>query len=129
MPYPIRVPGSGRPPVIEMVSGDIRTLTFEAWDAVADAAYNLTGATEILAKVFATSGGLPTGAALLSENLAGDVDVVSAAAGTFSLALVAADTASLAGDYWIDFKITDSGGNFLHPSGVLLRIAADSITS
>ena len=130
MPIPIRVPGLGRPPIIEVVSGDIALLgPFEAWNAVADAAYNLTGATEILAKLFATSGGLPTGAALITDNLAGDVDVVSAAAGTFTVAYALADTAALAGDYWLDFKITDSGGNFLHGSGCIIRFLVDTITT
>lgn len=130
--YPIPDPGSGRVPVVEVVSGDIKTLTFEAYNVVAGAVLNLTGFTEIAAEIFAMSGGLPTGASILSGVMAGDdfdVDVVSAAAGTFAIDLVAANTAALAGDYWLEFKLTDGSGNLIQTSPAILRITADAITS
>ena len=117
-------------PIIEMASGDIKTLTFAVHDEDTGAAINISAYTEVSVKLFAMSGGLPTGAALLTENLAGDVDLVNDATDEkYTLALAAADTASLAGDYWIEAKLTDAAGNFRHTSPVILRILADIITS
>ena len=47
----------------------------------------------------------------------------------FALAGVAADSASWAGDYWVEAKLTDAAGNFRHTSPVIVRVAADIITS
>lgn len=117
-------------PVIEVHSGDIALLTFEVVDEDG-VAVNLSTATDIDVQLFAIGvGGVPTGAAVLAENLAGDVDLVGGGtAGKCSLALAAADTAALAGDYWIEVRVEDAAGLFRTATPCTLRVLGDLITS
>lgn len=116
-------------PTIEMASGDIVTLNFLVVDEDGDAV-NLSAFGEILLEVFATSNGRPTGASVVSENLAGDVNLVGGGTGgEFSVDLVAAYTASLAGRYWLEVLTTDAGGNDRTLPPLYLDIRADLLTS
>lgn len=92
---------------------------------------DLTGATELLVKVFAIgTDGRPTGAAVISDNLAGGVDIDDADGGEVSVDWVAADSTSLGGAvYWFEAKLTDAGGNVRTVRPATIRILADLITS
>jgi len=118
------------PHMAPMVSGDIKTHQFVVVDTDGNVV-NLSAFTDIAVKAFALGDdGLPTGAAVISDNLAGDVDLVGGGTGgAFSWALVAADTAALAGDYWVEAKLTDAGGLIRHTSPAILHVAADLITA
>lgn len=118
-------------PTIEIASGDILDLNFKAVDENG-AVINLSAFTDIDIALFALDPAtdLPTGADLLAENLAGAVDLVSSGTtGLFKVALVAADTATLAGDYWLEIRLEDAGGLFRTCTPCILRIRADLITS
>lgn len=113
----------------KMVSGDIQDLNFRATED--GAVINLAAFTEIAVKIFALgANSKPSGAALISDNLAGDVDLVSGGTtGLFKDALAAADTASLAGRYWLQVKLTDASGNIRTCRPVIVPILPDLITS
>jgi len=117
------------PQTDKMVSGDIQDLNFRALES--GAVINLAAFTEIAVKVFALGdNGKPSGAAVISDNLAGDVDLVGGGTtGLFKDALAAADTTSLAGRYWVQVKLTDAGGNIRTCRPVILPILPDLITS
>lgn len=118
-------------PVIEIASGDIRDINFKVVDETG-AVINLSAFLDIDIAIFAIdpATGLPTGADLLGENLAGAVDLVSGGTtGLFKVALVAADTASLAGDYWLEVRLEDAAGLFRTCTQCTLRIQGDLITS
>lgn len=117
------------PTLAPVYSGDIVNVPFKVVDETG-AALDLTGASELVVKVFAIgSDGLPSGAALISDNLAGAVDIDDAEAGEASVDWEAADTASLAGRYWVEAKLTDAGGNVRTVQPASIRILADLITS
>jgi len=122
-------------PIVEIVSGDIVTLTFVAMEKAspnaAATAINIATATDVDVQIFAVDEeGLPDGAAVVSENIAGDIALVGGGTGgQFSLDLVAADTASLEGDYWLEARIEDASNRFRTLSPVTLRIKGDLITS
>ena len=117
-------------PVIEITSGDILDLNFKVVDETG-AVVNISAFTDIDAALFATDANdAPTGTDLLAENLAGAVDLVSGGTtGLFKVALVAADTASLAGDYYLEIRLEDAGGLFRTCTPMTLRIRGDLITS
>jgi hypothetical protein len=117
-------------PVIEMASGDEIELNFKAVDETG-AAINLSAFTDIDIGLFATDGeGDPTGADLLAENIAGAVDLVSSGTtGLFKVALVAADTASLSGDYYLEIRLEDASNFYRTCTPLTLRIHGDLITS
>lgn len=117
-------------PVIEMTSGDIIDLNFKVVDETG-AVVNISAFTDIDVGLFATDANdAPTGTDLLAENLAGAVDLVSGGTtGLFKVALVAADTASLAGDYYLEIRLEDAGGLFRTCTPMTLRIRGDLITS
>lgn len=120
----------GMPTLNRIYSGDIVNVPFKAVDAATGEAIDLTGATELVVKVFAVSeAGIPTGAAVISENLAGDVDIDDAEAGEASVDLVAADTASLSGRHWFEAKLTDAGGMVRTLQPAWLHIVGDLLTS
>lgn len=115
----------------EMVSGDIQLLAFKVIDTDGNPV-NLSTATDIDVQIFAIDPETeaPTGAALVSENLAGDVDLVGGGtAGDFSLALASADTDALAGDYWLEARIEDASNRFRTCDPVILRVKGDLYTS
>lgn len=118
-------------PVIEITSGDILDLNFKAVDENGTA-INISAFTDIDIGLFAIdpATGLPTGSDLLAENLAGAVDLVSSGTtGLFKVGLVAADTASLAGDYYLEARLEDASGFFRTCTPCTLRIRGDLITS
>lgn len=118
-------------PVIEVTSGDQKTLQFAVVDDTG-AAVNISAFTDVDVQVFAIDAetGEPTGAAVVSENIAGDVDLVGGGTtGLFSLALVSADTASLAGDYWLEVRLEDASNRFRTCAPYTLRVREDLITS
>lgn len=115
--------------VDRMNSGDIQDLDFRVLSG--GAVVSLAAYSEIAVKVFALgTDGAPTGAAVISDNLAGDVDLVGGGTtGLFKDALAAADTASLSGLYWVQVQLTDGSGNVRTCRPVILPIRADLITS
>lgn len=117
------------PQTDKMVSGDIQDLNFRALES--GVVINLAAFTEIAVKIFALGdNGKPTGAALVSDTLAGDVDLVSGGTtGLFKDALAAADSASLAGRYWVQVKLTDASSNVRTCRPVILPILPDLITA
>ena len=69
------------PKLPAIMAGDIVNIPFLVVDENG-ADLDLTGATELVAKLFAVGGnGLPDGAALVSDNLAGGVDIDDAEGG------------------------------------------------
>lgn len=118
-------------PVIEITSGDILDLNFKAVDENG-AVINLSAFTDIDVGLFAidSATGLPTGADLLAENLVGAVDLVGGGTGgLFKCALVAADTATLVGDYYLEVRLEDAATLFRTCTPCTLRIRGDLITS
>lgn len=118
-------------PTIEIASGDILELNFKVVDENG-AVVNISAFTDIDVALFALDPAtdLPTGSDLLAENIAGAVDLVSSGTtGLFKVALVAADTATLAGDYWLEVRLEDAAGLFRTCTQCTLRIRADLITS
>lgn len=117
-------------PVIEMTSGDILDLNFKVVDETG-AVVNISAFTDIDVGLWATdANGDPTGSDLLAENLAGAVDLVSSGTtGLFKVGLVAADTASLVGDYYLEARLEDAAGLFRTCTPMTLRIRGDLITS
>lgn len=110
-------------------SGDIVNVPFQVLDENGDA-LDLTGASELVVKLFAIGdNGLPDGAALISDNLAGDVDIDDAEDGAASVDYAAADTATLSGLHWLEAKLTDAAGKVRTVQPAYLYIAADLITS
>lgn len=89
-----------------MHSGDTLTLNVTVQDAVGDPV-DLTGATCTFGLSKQDSEGLPKGSALASPT----VTIVSAAAGNVSVAIVPANTASLAGDYYHELQVVDASSN------------------
>lgn len=119
----------GMPVLDRIYSGDIVTVPFQVLDEDGDP-LDLTGASELVVKLFTIgTDGFPSGAALLSDNLAGDVDIDDAANGEASVDYAAADTASLAGRYWLEAKLTDAAGAVRTIQPAILPIVADLITS
>lgn len=112
-----------------IVSGDIVDLQFKALEA--GTPIDLSAFTEIAVKVFALGAdGKPSGAALISDNLAGDVDLVSGGTGgLFKDALAAADTAGLSGLYWLQVKLTDAASKVRTCRPIIVPIDADLITA
>lgn len=117
-------------PVIEITSGDELDLNFAVKDENG-AVVNISAFTDIDAGLWAIGeDGLPTGSDLLAENIAGAIDLVSSGTtGLFKIALVAADTASLAGDYYLEIRLEDASGLFRTCTPCTLRIRGDLITS
>ncbi len=117
-------------PVIEMTSGDILDLNFKAVDETG-AIIDLSGFTDIDMGLWALDeSGAPTGSDLLAENLAGAVALTTDGTdGLFLVGLVAADTASLAGDYYLETRLEDASGFFRTCTPCTLRIKGDLITS
>lgn len=117
-------------PVIEITSGDQLDLNFKAVDENG-AVINLSAFTDIDIGLWEIGAdGLPTGSDLLGENLAGAVDLVSSGTtGLFKIGLVAADTAALAGDYYLEIRLEDAANLFRTCTPCTLRIRADLITS
>ena len=117
-------------PVISMTSGDEIELNFKVVDETG-AVVNISAFTDIDVGLFATDAeGDPTGADLLAENLAGAVDLVSGGTtGLVKVAIVAADTASLVGDYYLEVRLEDGSGFFRTCTPMTLRIRGDLITS
>lgn len=117
------------PKLPAVMAGDILNIPFAVVDE-AGAAVDLTGATELLVKLFAIgASGMPDGAAVVSDNLAGGVDIDDAEDGLASVDWVAADTESLAGVYWFEAKLTDASGNIRTLQPATIRITPDLITS
>ena len=117
------------PKLPAIMAGDIVNIPFLVVDENG-ADLDLTGATELVAKLFAVGGnGLPDGAALVSDNLAGGVDIDDAEGGEASVDWVATDTADLAGVYWFEAKLTDASGNVRTLQPATIRIVSDLITS
>lgn len=83
----------------EMTAGETRTLAMIARDN-AGAIINLSGATIEWNMARTPSGG---------SQLTKSGSIVSAADGSFSVALVAAETDSFSGDYWHQAKVTIAG--------------------
>lgn len=112
-----------------ITSGDIVDLQFKALES--GVPIDLSAFTEIAVKVFALGeDGKPTGAAVISDNLAGDVDLVGGGtSGLFKDALAAADTAALAGLYWVQVKLTDAASKVRTCRPIILPIDADLITA
>lgn len=118
-------------PVTLIASGDQKTLQFKVVDDTGDAV-NISAFSDIDVQVFAIDAetGEPTGAAIVSENLAGDVDLVGGGTtGLFSVAIVAADLASAAGDYWLEARLEDASNRFRTCAPHTLRVQEDLITS
>lgn len=112
-------------PLLRMISGDVKTLSFTAVDGDGDA-INLTGVTEITFKLWALDADdEPTGAALVDENIAGDTHLDTPASGTFGVDLVNSDTAALAGTYGFEFELTDASGNKRNTGLHYIEIIAD----
>ena len=119
----------GMPTLAPIRSGDIVNVPFLVVDENGDA-LDLTGASELVVKVFAIgANGLPDGAAVISENLAGDVDIDDAEGGEASVDLVAADTATLSGRHWLEAKLTDADGDVRTVQPAYIYILPDLITS
>lgn len=117
------------PTLDPIVAGNIVNIPFLVVDENGDP-LDLTGATELLVKLFAIGdNGLPSGAALVSDNLAGGVDIDDADGGEASVDWVAADTDALGGIYWFEAKLTDAGGNARTLQPATIRITGDLITS
>ena len=117
-------------PIVELTSGDERTLTFIVTEA--GAAVNISAYTEIEMELYATdAAGDPTGAALVTDDMSvGDIALSGGGTGgLFTVPFVAADTASLAGDYYMEIRLTDASGNFLTVTPLTLRVLADLVTS
>lgn len=110
-------------------SGDIVALQLKALES--GAAINLSGFTAIAVKLFALGAdGKPTGAAIFTDALAADVTLVGGGtAGLFQDALEAADTAGLAGLYWLQVKLTDAASKVRTCRPIILPIDADLITA
>ncbi len=118
-------------PRMYMASGDIKTFAFTMKDT-AGAAVDISSFGELDIQVFATTAGdgLPTGSAVITENLAGDVNLTGGGTtGGYELVLVAADTASLSGDYWLEVLAEDASGNKRTCLQAYLEIEGDLITS
>ena len=115
-------------PDLSMISGDIKSHFFRAVDT-AGAAIDISGYTPIVISVFAMAAGVPTGAALFSDNLAGDVDFTDDGTdGEFDVPWAAADTASLSGEYYVEVKMT-TGSSQIRTSSCIIEIVADKITA
>lgn len=110
-------------------SGDITAIQFKALEA--GAAINLSAFTAIALKLFALGAdNKPTGAALFTDALAGDITLVGGGTtGLFQDALAAADTASLSGLYWAQVKLTDAAGKVRTCRPIIFPIDADLITA
>lgn len=89
-----------------MHAGNTRNLNYTVKDRTG-AAVNLTGASITWRMAAARDG-----AALVSKSTSSGITVTSAANGLFTVALAAADTATLEpGTYWHQATVTDGSGN------------------
>lgn len=119
----------GMPTLAPIRSGDIANVPFMVVDTDGEP-LDLTGASELVVKLFAiNSAGLPDGAALVSDNLAGDVDLDDADGGIASVDYAAADTAALSGRHWLEAKLTDAAGKVRTVQPAYIYILPDLITS
>lgn len=119
----------GARPVIELFSGDIRELNFTVQDENG-AAVNISAYTDIDLAIYALDGDEPTGAALVSSNLAGTLDLVGGGTtGNFKWTPTAANSASLAGDYYLEVRLENATGLFTTCTPCILRVKGDLITS
>jgi len=110
-------------------SGDIVNVPFQVLDENGDP-LDLTGVSELQVKLYALGAtGLPDGAAVITDTLAGDVDIDEAATGEASVDYAAADLANLAGRFWLQAKLTDAAGKVRTVQPAILPIAADLVTS
>lgn len=112
-------------------SGDIVTLQYRVTEGLSGAVINLSAFTAIAIKVFALGAdGRPSGAALITDALAADVTLVSGGTtGLFQQALALADTAGLAGSYWVQVKLTNASSQVRTCKPFILVIDADLITA
>ena len=101
-------------------SGDTKTLTVSIVNA-AGVAVNVSTATAISYKLAAT----PYSTALVTKSLTSGITVVTS---TVSVALLPADTASLAGRYYHEMQITDASGNVSTVLSGQVMIEAELIT-
>lgn len=117
-------------PIVELTSGDERVLTFQVMEG--GSAVNISAYTEIDLELYATDAqGEPTGAAVASDTLSvGDIALSGGGTtGLFTWTTVAADTASLAGEYYMEIRLTDASSNLFTVTPLTLRVLADLITS
>ena len=114
-----------------MVSGDIVALQYRVTEGISGAVIDLSAFTAIAIKVFALGAdGRPTGAALITDALAADVTLVSGGTtGLFQQALALADTAGLAGSYWVQVKLTNASSQVRTCQPFILIIDAVLITA
>lgn len=113
---------------LRMVSGDIVTHSLRVVDS-AGAAIDISLYTPISISVFATNNGEPTGAALFTDTLAGDIAFTTDGSdGLLDVPWAAADTAALAGVYYVEVQLTDAGG-LVRTASFLIQIDADKITA
>lgn len=110
----------------DFVSGDDKTLRFTITDdgTSAGTPVNITGAT-ITFKV--TSGPTST-TAIIEKSTAGGITITDGPNGVCTVALVAADTAALAGDYWYELQVVDASANTTTTTFGRLPIKGDVIT-
>ena len=105
----------------QIVSGDTRTVTFTIYDN-AGAVYNLTGSTV----TFATSKN-----AAGASNFSTTAEFTTTATlsnptnGICTVAITAANTADLAGQYHFELKVVDSSANIAHVSVGVMTVMAN----
>ena len=92
--------------VTDLVSGNDRTINVTVTTA-AGVAVSLAGAGAIVWKVYGNLRGVTV---LITKSVGSGITVTNAAAGLFSIALSAADTESLEGEYRHEGELTDSTG-------------------
>jgi hypothetical protein len=104
----------------EMYSGDSKTIEVAITDADGNAVM-LTGATAI----YTIREAITSTTALVTKATGGSGITISGS--TVTITLAAADTASLAGTYYHELEITDTGGNVSTAFQDVVTIKADII--
>ena len=113
---------------LKIMSGDIKTIELALIDDDG-AALDLTGYGDIDFQVFALVDGVPSGAAVISENILGDVSIADADDGYVDIDLVASDTSGLDGTYYWELQAEDGSGNEHTVLGGPFVVTGDLFTS
>lgn len=115
-------------PHLRMTSGDIVMHDLRAVDHNREP-IDLSAYTDIIVAAFATENNAPTGAALITDDLDGDVALVGGGTGgRFQVPWAAADTATLAGLYWVEVQLVNAAGA-VRTTHFTVQIGADLITA